>query len=148
MNRDRLKSVVHVLAWILALFLALAYLLQAAYPKLAGDPGTIEQFEAFGYPGWFRIAIGLIEGLGAILLIVPRTSAWGAGILITVMAGAVYSHLSSGLGSPFHASRNMVLLAIVAWARWRLAWRPTRLRPARLRRPVRPDPAGNDAQDT
>ena len=124
MNRDRVTSVVRVLVWGLTLLLGLAYLLQGAYPKLVGDPGTIAQFEAFGYAGWFRILIGLTEALGAVLLVPPRTSAWGAGLLIAVMSGAVYSHVTSDYGSPFHAGRNMVLLAIVAWARWGDGWRP------------------------
>ena len=82
----------------------------------------VEQFESFGYSQGFRVLIGILEGVGAVLLLFPRLAFWGAGLLIVVMIGAAYSHLATGLGSPFHALRNLVLLALIAWARWKGAY--------------------------
>lgn len=120
----------NVILWVLCLALALAYLVQAAYPKLAGAEWTVGAFEAFGYSPGFRFLVGVVEAVGALLLLWPRTASWGAALLIVVMTGAVYTHLATGIGSPFHALRNSVFLALIVWGRWPQAWRgPDRASP-------------------
>ena len=124
MKRTYLRTLLNVAVWAVTLLLAFGYLVEASFPKLIGEEGAVAQFEAFGYPQWFRFVIGLVEGIGAILLLIPRTATWGASLLMLDMVGAVYTHLSTGLGSPFHASRNFVLLGLIAFARWKGAYRP------------------------
>ena len=121
MAKIKLKTVGNVLVWALSILLAAAYLLDA-YPKLTGSQGVVEQFESFGYSQGFRVLIGVLEGVGAVMLLFPRLAFWGAALLSVVMIGAAYSHLATGLGSPFHALRNLVLLAIIARVRWKQAY--------------------------
>ena len=123
-KRSYLRTLLSVTLWGVTLLLAAGYLVQASYPKLIGEEGVVAQFEAFGYAQWFRFAIGVVEGLGAVLLLIPRTATWGASLLMLVMVGALYSHLTSGIGSPVHATRNLVLLGLIAFARWKDAYRP------------------------
>ena len=108
----------NVLLWALSLLLAAGHLLQAALPKLTGAEWVVEQFSQFGYSPGFRVLIGVVEAVGALLLLWPRAAAWGAVVLGVVMIGAIYSHVATDLGSPWHPTRNLVLLALIAWGRW------------------------------
>ncbi|MDZ7363541.1 MAG: DoxX family protein [candidate division KSB1 bacterium] len=57
----------------------------------------------FGYPAWIQIPIGISETLAGVGLLHPRTNLAALLILASVMAGAVYSHLSAqdgGYGTP------------------------------------------------
>lgn len=114
----------NVILWVLCVLLGLAYLAQSAYPKIVAVEGAAGAFERFGYSQGFRLLIGILEAVGALLLLWPRTASWGAGLLIVIMMGAVYTHLATDIGSPFHALRNSFFLALIAWGRWREAWRP------------------------
>lgn len=107
----------NVLAWALAFFLAYGYIFDAGLPKLNTDPGYVSTFGAFGYPIWFMYFIGVWETVGGLLLLVPKLAFYGAVALIVDMIGAIFTHLSTGVGSPFHAVRGIVLLAILAWLR-------------------------------
>lgn len=121
----------NILLWALCLLLAAGYLLGAAVPKLTGEVWEVERFEAFGYSQGFRVLIGILEGVGALLLLWPRTASWGALVLAVVMIGATGTHIASGLGSAWHAARNLALLAVIAWGRWDKALRPRRSTPGR-----------------
>ncbi len=106
--------------WVVGLLLGLFYLM-SAWPKLQGAEPMVERFSAWGYSAGFLRFIGALEALGGLLLLVPKLAAWGALILIVVMAGAVYTHLTSGIGSPLIAIVCLVVLAVVAWLRRRQA---------------------------
>ena len=54
----------------------------------------IALFDAVGLGQWFRYVTGSLEVLGALLLIVPGTTAFGAVLLACVLAGAVVTHLT------------------------------------------------------
>jgi uncharacterized membrane protein YphA (DoxX/SURF4 family) len=64
--------------------------------KLAGMAWIIETFRAWGYPAWFRYAIGLTETLAGVLVLVPATRALGASMIAVVMVGAVGTHVVAG----------------------------------------------------
>jgi hypothetical protein len=51
----------------------------------------------WGYPSWMRFVVGALEGLSAILLVIPsrRTRFLGATTLVFVLTGAVTTHISS-----------------------------------------------------
>lgn len=109
-----------VVVWILAILLG-ALFLMGAVPKLQGGEAMKARFADWGYSSGFLLLIGILEGLGGLLLIFPRTSTWGAAILVAVMAGAAYTHLASGIGSPWTAIVFGLVAAVVGWLRRRRA---------------------------
>src|SRR5258708_28531366 len=84
---------VNVALWTLQVLVALAFV-AAGSGKLLGSPGMIALFDTVGIGQWFRYVTGSLEVLGALLLVVPPTTAFGAVLLVCVMAGAVLAHLT------------------------------------------------------
>jgi len=85
--------------------------------KLSGDPQLVGLFDAIGLGQWFRYLTGSVEVLGAILLLIPRTSGLGALMLAGVMVGAVVTHVFIVGGSPLMAIILLVVTSVVAWGR-------------------------------
>jgi putative oxidoreductase len=78
--------------WVLTLLLAF-FFIYAGWTKLVSDPASTNNFVRWGYPTWFRNVIGLLEGGGALLLLVPRLAGLAAILLGMVMIGATATHL-------------------------------------------------------
>ena len=72
-----------------------------------------QEFAAFGYPLWFMYLTGLIELVSAVLVVIPRTSRIAAGLLICVMVGAIFSHLTHGQAAMIGAPVVLLILAVV-----------------------------------
>jgi uncharacterized membrane protein YphA (DoxX/SURF4 family) len=106
-----------VVLWLFTLLLALLFI-KAGVEKFDDAGGWSRAFRHFGFPVWFRIAIGAIEAAGAVLLLWPRTASYGAISLAVVMAGAIGTHIKAGDFNPV-APIALVLCAIVAIFRWR-----------------------------
>ncbi len=51
------------------------------------------------------------------MMFIPRLVTWGAGLLVVVMLGAIYTHLSSGIGSPAFAILALLLAALAGYLR-------------------------------
>ena len=85
-----------IAAWVLVVALAALFML-AALGKLTG--AATPMFEAWGYPAWFALLIGVAELAGAIGLLIPRTMRWAILGLGLVMLGAVFTHLANGEGA-------------------------------------------------
>jgi putative oxidoreductase len=105
--------------WVLSGLLAALYLM-AGGSKLAGVERHIQGFEHWGYPQWFRLVVGAAEVISAVLLLIPRAAFFGAGALVLMMAGAIYTHLLRATGEGAMAIPPLVLLglaALVAYAR-------------------------------
>ncbi len=80
--------------WVVTLFLALVCL-RSGLMKMPGVPGEefwIRDFKRWGYPGWFRIAVGIAELASLVLLLIPRLAGSGAAIFAIVMLGAIFTH--------------------------------------------------------
>jgi len=54
---------------------------------------AVQGFARWGYPDWFRIAVGLAEVVGAVLLVIPSVQWIGAAGLSIMMVGATITHL-------------------------------------------------------
>ena len=54
------------------------------------------RFEHWGYPGWFRWFVGIVEIAGAVAMFVPRSRRPAALSLLVVMAGAIMTHAIHG----------------------------------------------------
>ena len=114
MNRGKIRN---VFAWFLSILLCLAFLL-AGIPKLLSVPAWLGRFSNWGYPKWFVLLIGVLEVLGAILLLIPRFATYAVTILTIVMLGAAYTHVANGEGlAVIRPLIFLCLLAIVGWLR-------------------------------
>ena len=49
----------------------------AGVSKLLGATAHVQHFAHWGYPDWFRLVVGAVETISAVLLIVPRSVALG-----------------------------------------------------------------------
>jgi uncharacterized membrane protein YphA (DoxX/SURF4 family) len=104
-----------VALWAIKLAVALAFG-AAAVLKLQGTPKMIDEFDTIGLGQGFRIATALIEGAGALLLLVPRTAFIGALVLLGICAGALVAQLGPLHGDVIHVAVLGALVALIAWA--------------------------------
>lgn len=99
--------------------IVLAYLL-SAYSKLSADPQAVAGFEliGLGLPGLY--AIGVIELLGALGLLVPRLMGLAAAGLVLLMIGAtITTAVVVGGALVLVPAVYLVLVSILAYARRR-----------------------------
>lgn len=85
----------------------------AGIPKLFMLEADIRGFNNWGYSTAFLFFIGVMESVCGILLIPRKTAAYGAIMPITVMIGAAYTHITSGIESPVPALVNIALLLLI-----------------------------------
>ena len=103
------RIAIEVVIWAASLFLALVCL-RSGLQKLTGNVFWVRDFQRWGYPGWFRLAVGAAELASLALLLIPRLATYGAALFSAVMLGAIYTHVSHNEMSrlPF----NFLLLAL------------------------------------
>lgn len=115
-----------IVLWILQVLLAAQFLFHG-WIMLAPPADLVEIINAQLSP-WFRIFIGVSESLGALGLILPgvtRILPWliplaAVGLMI-VAGSASFVHLSRGeIGSAITTAVLFVLLAFVAYMRWKI----------------------------
>jgi uncharacterized membrane protein YphA (DoxX/SURF4 family) len=82
-----------IIAWICRLSAA-AILLQTLFFKFTAAPESVYIFTRVGLEPWGRIGSGVAELIAAILILIPRTTWFGAGLALAVMIGAIFSHLT------------------------------------------------------
>ncbi|MDC6386778.1 DoxX family protein [Flagellimonas taeanensis] len=70
-------------------------LLQTLYFKFSAAPESVFIFETLGLEPYGRIGLGIVELITAVLLLVPRTTWIGALLGIGIMAGALFSHITT-----------------------------------------------------
>ena len=80
------------LTWILRI-VASAILLQTLYFKFTAADESVYIFTTLGIEPYGRIGSGIIELIASILILIPRTTLFGALIGCGVMIGAIFSHL-------------------------------------------------------
>lgn len=81
-----------LLLWICRI-VAAVILLQTLYFKFSGAEESVFIFSQVGMEPYGRIATGIAELIAAILILIPRTSLYGAFIGLVLMVGAIGSHL-------------------------------------------------------
>ena len=106
----------NIALWTLQVLVALAFI-AAGSGKLLGTADMIALFDAVGVGQWFRYVTGSLELLGALLLIVPGKTVFGAVLLACVMAGAVVAHLTVLQTAPTAPLVLFGLTALIAWGR-------------------------------
>lgn len=80
------------LIWALRLIVSVI-LLQTLYFKFSGHPESVALFTRLGVEPWGRIALGCIELIVGITLLIPKTSGWAAFFSSGILAGAIGTHL-------------------------------------------------------
>jgi putative oxidoreductase len=95
--------------WIPSLLLVMIFAPQG-WSKFFDDSGWARAFRHWGYPDWFRTTIGVVELAAVTLLLLGRTAAFGALLVIVVMLGAMATHLVFDGGR--HLTSEIVPLAL------------------------------------
>lgn len=68
--------------------------LQTLFFKFTASPESVYIFSKLGMEPFGRIASGILEFIAAILLLIPRTSIFGAIFSFGIILGAIFSHLT------------------------------------------------------
>ncbi len=111
------RRAAHVALWVLQVLLAATYL-SSAFGKLTADPLQVAGFELMGLGTGGMYAIGVLEVLGAIGLLIPRITGLAALGLVALMIGAVILTAVFVGGAMVAIPGTVgVLVAIVAWGR-------------------------------
>lgn len=81
----------------IVLALPILFLAVDAVVKLLRIGPVLDSFNELGYPQNLALAIGLIEAVCLLVLLIPRTSILGAVLLTGYLGGAVATNLRVGL---------------------------------------------------
>jgi len=82
-----------LLLWILRV-LAAVILLQTLFFKFSGAEESVYIFTTVGMEPWGRIGSGIVELIASILILIPRTTGYGAVLAAGTMSGAIFFHLT------------------------------------------------------
>lgn len=108
----------NILTWILRVVVGLAFL-GIGIEKLTGTMGTVPFFDAIGWGQWFRYVSGAMDTAGALLILVPRFTSYGALIITcTVGLGTVLCY-TKNLFNPVFPLGMTLLAASLAWLAWK-----------------------------
>ena len=103
-----------IVFWILRL-VAAYILLQTLRIKFLGLPESIYIFTKVGMEPYGRIGSGIVELIASVLILIPRTTAWGALLAIGTMSGAIFFHLTK-LGIEVQGDHGQLFyMAITVW---------------------------------
>ena len=107
---------VNIGLWTLQIIAAAAFFAAGSF-KLTGAPMMVQIFDHIGVGQWFRIVTGVVEVIGATLLLVPRLAVFGGMLLAVTMIFAALTHLFVIGGNPAPAIVLFAITATIAWAR-------------------------------
>ena len=88
---DRKSPQMKSVKWILRL-LASVILLQSLIFKFGALPDSVALFTRLGLEPYGRIGLGIIELVVAIMILIPRTTIYGAMLGMIIMFGAILTH--------------------------------------------------------
>jgi uncharacterized membrane protein YphA (DoxX/SURF4 family) len=81
-----------ILPWI-ARIVAAVILLQTLFYKFSASTESVYIFTKLHAEPWGRIGSGVMELIASILILIPRTTAYGALLGLGIMGGAILSHI-------------------------------------------------------
>lgn len=122
MNTSAMRWTGRVLTGLFALFMLGA----SIAPKLLGLPVAEETLAQLGWPAGYAFAIGLVELACLVLYLVPRTSLFGAVLMMALLGGAMATQVRAE--SPLYS--HVLFSVYLGLFMWGGLW----LRDARLRR--------------
>jgi uncharacterized membrane protein YphA (DoxX/SURF4 family) len=108
----------NVALWVLQVLTAALFVF-AAIPKLTADPMAVAGFDMMGLGAPGMYAIGVLEVLGAVALLVPILCGLAALAQILLMIGAVtYTAIFFGGGAILILPvLTLIVVSVIAWAR-------------------------------
>ncbi len=106
-----------VMAWLSSILLGLSFIL-AGLPKIVPGESMVNRFENWGYTAEFATMIGLLELLSGLLVLIPRCAFYGSCLIIVLMSGAIYTHVSTAIGSPLFAVVYLLMAAVLGAIRF------------------------------
>ena len=110
MQKETVKKVAKFVGmWLPVILLVLIFAPQG-WAKFNDASGWAKAFRHWGYPDWFRMLVGVVELSGVALLLLGRTAALGALLLICVMLGALATHVAFDGGR--HMTSEVVPLTL------------------------------------
>lgn len=86
-------SKMKVISWVLQL-VVVGILFQTLFFKFTGAEESVYIFSTLGMEPWGRYGSGVAELITCVLLLIPRTIVFGAGLSLVVITGAIMSHLT------------------------------------------------------
>src|SRR3984885_36795 len=89
---DQMKAALNVVAWILAVLLAVVFIF-AGGAKLLGARAMVQEFAQIGIGQWFRYFTGILEVSGAIGVLIPKYRFGAALQIAVVMVGATAANI-------------------------------------------------------
>ncbi len=114
LSKPKGGQLVTIAIWVLRILLALAFG-AAAFFKLSGAPMMVAEFGKIGLGQWFRYFTGATELAGVALMLWPRTTFYGALVLLAVCVGAFVAQTGPLHGDIVHVLVLGSLLAVMAW---------------------------------
>jgi uncharacterized membrane protein YphA (DoxX/SURF4 family) len=111
-----MKAAQNILAWILAVLLAVVFVF-AGGAKLLGAPAMVQEFAQIGIGQWFRYFTGILEVTGAIGVVIPKYRFGAALQIAVVMVGATAANIWVLHLPPLAGLTTFLLAAALA-----LAW--------------------------
>jgi uncharacterized membrane protein YphA (DoxX/SURF4 family) len=112
-----------ILYWVLRV-IAAVILLQTLFFKFSGAEESVYIFSTIGMEPWGRIGTGIVELVASILILIPRTTFFGAVLAAGTMSGALFFHLTR-LGIEVRGDHGQLFIyallvfvssCILAWA--------------------------------
>jgi uncharacterized membrane protein YphA (DoxX/SURF4 family) len=101
--------------WLVKL-IAAVILLQTLFFKFSAAPVSVYIFSELGLEPWGRIGIGVLELIASILLLIPRTTQYGAILGLGLMSGAIFSHFTKLGIEVQNDSGKLFMLAIIVFS--------------------------------
>ena len=107
------------LLWGMQITLAVALTAMGIIPKLTSDPEMVANFARWGYPEGAHFLIASGEILAVTLLLIPRTVILGAGVMVSLMLGAIGTHFMHGEFAMALVPLSMLAVAaLIGVQRW------------------------------
>lgn len=104
----------NIILWVLRL-VAAYILLQTLRFKFGAVEESVYIFTKVGMEPWGRIGSGVVELIASILILIPRTTAFGALMALGTMSGAIFFHLTT-LGIEVMGDKGQLFyMAIIVW---------------------------------
>jgi putative oxidoreductase len=104
-----------VALWVAQAVLALQ-LASGGVLKLIGDAAMVDLFTDIGAGQWFRYAVGLVELVGAVGLLIPRLCGLAALGVTALLVGATVTNVAIGV-APWLPLVLLLVAATVAYVR-------------------------------
>ncbi|MEH6309200.1 DoxX family protein [Olivibacter sp. CPCC 100613] len=83
----------NIILWGIKL-LAAIIMLQTLFFKFTAAPESVYLFTKIGMEPWGRIGVGILEIFASLLILIPRTTAFGALLGLGLMSGALFFHFT------------------------------------------------------